>query len=203
LLAESSDGNTPFSMRKRRISALGLVALLALLLAWVPEGKTGVRRIDCGAPTPVSEVPLVGAGEAVRAGPLWFDGIGPNATLDGYPDAIHATKMVIYAPKRPTSTFTVRGFECATGRSLRFWYPRPDHGSPLPTPTAASDVLRRSGTLTAVLYRFGQGDFRNYPPGLDYHGYILFAAPGTWKVTVRSGSRILGSAIFELAAPTS
>jgi hypothetical protein len=190
-------------MRRLRISALGLPALLAALLAWVPEAKAGVRGIACGVPTPLSAIPLAGAGEAVRAGPLWFDGIRPHATLTGYPDAIGATKVVIFAPKRPTTTFTVRGFECATGRSLRFWYPRPDGGAPLPTPTATSDVLRRSGTPTAVLYRFGQGDFRDYPPGLDYHGYILFAAPGKWKVIVRSSQHILGSAVFELAPPTS
>jgi hypothetical protein len=186
-----------------RIATLGVAVILIAGIAGARDGQLFSGRVPCAAPTPLSSVPLAGANKSVRAGPLWFDGIRVGATLDGYPDAIPATKVVIYAPRRPADTFTVRGFECATGRSLRFWYPSPEGGYPLPAPTASSDVLRRSGTVTAVLHRFGQGDFRGYPPGLDYHGYMLVAAPGKWKITVRSGKRILGSAVFEFLAPSS
>jgi hypothetical protein len=157
-----------------------------------------VSAARCAAATPVSTIPLAGAGEGVRAGPLWFQGGDPQGLAGQYPSALTATKVVIYAPRRPADDYTLRGFECATGRSLRFSYPRPEGAYPLPTSAAPASVLRRSGTVTGVLYRFGQGGSRDFPPGLDYHGYILYAAPGDWKVVVRSGSRIVGSAVFHV-----
>jgi hypothetical protein len=94
----------------------------------------------------------------------------------------------------------LRGFECTTGRSLRFWYPTYGQASsPVASVPTTSNELRRVGTKVAVLHRFGQagvavaGGART-----DYRGYMLFAAPGNWKVTVRSGARVIGNVVIRV-----
>ncbi len=62
-----------------------------------------------------------------------------------------------------------------------------------------SQELQKGGADVATLYRadHAQPTTRN-GPRTDYRGYILFSAPGDWKVTVRSGNRTVGTAVFRV-----
>jgi hypothetical protein len=159
----------------------------------------------CGIPTHVSSPPTANVGKGIRVGQIWFI-TGANSVDIGphYPDSMYPTKILIVAPRPPlTADLTLRGFECVTGRPLRFWYPMPNQpSSPLATTGAVtSDALRNSGTVTAVLHRSGQAQATQIgAPRTDYRGYMLFAAPGKWKVTVRHGKRIVGSVVFDVTA---
>jgi hypothetical protein len=48
-------------------------------------------------------------------------------------------------------------------------------------------------------HRFGQaGVTSTGGKRTDYRGYILFAAPGDWKVTVRRGKSVIGSVVYRV-----
>ena len=186
----------------RTARALSVVVGVMALSVGAASGSSGPA--PCGPPSPLRTVPTGTVGPGVRAGPIWFVAGRTIRLVPRYPEAVYPTKVLIQAPKPPLQAdLTLRGFECASGIPLRFWYPtRGEPRYPLAElGPASSEELRQAGSVVAVLHRarHAQPTKRNGPL-TDYRGYILFSQPGMWKVVVRRGTRVLGTAIFRVTA---
>src|SRR5205814_1762472 len=72
---------------------------------------------------------------------------------------------------------TLRGRRCSDGKALRFWY-RAEAGEP--PGAGSSSQLEQEGDLVAQLHA---GEPPITQPALGYPGYMLFSAPGKWKVS--------------------
>jgi len=147
----------------------------------------------CGRPTRLKHVsPAVGAG--ARAGPIWFiPGVTSTRAiiqlLPRYPEELYPTKVLIFV-RRP-----LRGRRCSDGKALRFWY-RADDGEP--PGAGSSSQLEQVGDLVAELQA---GEPPITQPALGYPGYILFSAPGKWKVSAWQNGRLVGTVVFRVVAP--
>ena len=182
----------------RRIAFL-LVAVTGAASVGAPLASE-TRTARC-VPSPRGTVPTGNVGPGVKAGPIWFVAPSPIRLRPNYPDVIYLSKVLIQAPHPPLRTaLTLTGFECATGTLLRFWYPKPGEPvSPLPGQTGTGAELREAGSPAAVLRRFRHAQpTRRNGPRTDYRGYMLFSTPGIWRIVVRSGSRIVGTATFRV-----
>lgn len=184
------------------MTASVVLGLVGMSVATASGTRDAVR---CGPLSALGRAPTGIVGPGIHAGPIWFVGLENRIRLvPDYPDAIYPRKVLIQAPKPPLKTdLTLRGFKCASGAPLRFWYPTA--GEPryplVDGQSASSEVLRQSGTLVAVLHRTRHAQ-RTKPNGplTDYRGYILFPESGKWKVVVRSGARVVGAAVFSVTA---
>ena len=158
---------------------------LAVLAASGRGAAPGHAAATCGALSPL-------AAHRVRAGPLLFgfytDPNAPAPTrahsvfLSGYP-----TKVVVFRDRRRplAHALTLRGFDCATGKSLRFWY---RDGVPFASVPVSQAQLETTGVLAQV--------FPAARPAL--HGYMLFTAAGRWKINVWQGRRRLGAVVVQV-----
>jgi hypothetical protein len=165
---------------KRLLVALGALALLAPFAASELQARNAV---SCGAPS------RLGSNGFPRVGPLLFGfynypanttGRAHSTFTPGYP-----TKVVLQLkPHRPLQTrLILQGWNCSTGKRLRFWYDRGALPFSLP---AATEQFERTGALVQVLRTDRKAGF---------HGYMLFTQPGRWKVTVRKPGVTLGSVV--------
>jgi hypothetical protein len=137
-------------------------------------------RIACRQATPVD--PSAPLGRAVPLGRVVWLSVYPFRP--GYP-----TKTIIRARHRLGAQLTIRGWSCATGSSLRFWY---RNGSlPFTQLPVSSAELRRSGTLSPT---FARGTFVRM-------GYFMFWRSGLWKIAAYRNGHQLASAIVR-AAPS-
>jgi hypothetical protein len=160
----------------------------------VTAGRSSAALV-CGEPSRVRPVsPAVGP--AARVGPLWFVvPPGPRAVvqlLPDYPALVSPTKVLIYVQRPLRAPIRLRGRRCSDGRPLRFFYRNAGDLRDLPQAGPAAD-LERVGDRVATL---AAGEPPTVVPALGYPGYMLFSAPGKWKVSVHRGRRLLGSAII-------
>ena len=152
----------------------------------------------CRRPIRLKHVsPAVGAG--AQAGPIWFiPGVtSPRAIiqlLPRYPEELYPTKVLIFMRRPLRAPITLRGRRCSDGKALRFWYRAEAGESP---GAGSSSQLEQAGDLVAQL-KAGEPPITQ--PALGYPGYILFSAPGKWKVSARQGDRLLGSVVFRVVA---
>ena len=166
---------------KRLLAAVGALALLASFDAGGLQARGG---ISCGAPS------RLGPNGFPRVGPLVFGfynypanttGRAHSTFMPGYP-----TKVVLQLkPHRPLRTrLILQGWNCSTGKRLRFWYDR--ERLPFSNLPATTEQLEQTGALVQTLRADRKAGF---------HGYMLFTKPGRWKVTVRKPGVTLGSVV--------
>jgi len=153
----------------------------------------------CGRPTRLKHVsPAVGA--AARAGPIWFiPGVTSTRAiiqlLPRYPEELYPTKVLIFVRRLLRAPVTLRGRRCLDGKALRFWY-RAEAGEP--PGAGSSGQLEQEGDLVAQLHA---GEPPITQPALGYPGYMLFSAPGKWKVSAWQNGRLVGTVVFRVVAP--
>ncbi len=148
---------------------------------------------DCREPTR-----LVHASSALslgaRAGPVWLilgERGQTRATIHltaKYPSALFPTKVHIYARRQLEADVTMRGWRCSDRRPLRFWYHDPSR-LVAPRNGFSEARLRRMGEPVATLIA-GRPDTDN--PVLTYTRFILFSAPGMWKILVEQRDDVVG-----------
>jgi hypothetical protein len=165
--------------------AVGVVAVaagVALALALQDGG------LDCdGART----LPLRGDGS--RLGPLALGAGEPGSFSVGYPHKV-GVKAWPDGRKPLASAVVVSGARCADGARLRFSY----GGPPLPAePPYSVDGLRTAlGTPQAVFEPFDPESVGGGAVG--YSGYMLFWAPGKWRLEARQEGRLVGTLVLDL-----
>jgi hypothetical protein len=130
--------------------------------------------LACGPRTPVDTAAPIGRAVPL-AGKLWL-GLYPYQS--GYP-----TKVVVMAQRKIRVAVVLRGWNCATGKPLRFWYRERNPGAPLST-----DALRRRGQLQVT---FGPWEARAMRGG-----YFMFWRAGPWKIVAYQRGRPVGTAIL-------
>jgi hypothetical protein len=138
-----------------------------------------------GAPSPFR-------GPFPRIGPVTFKFYtDPNKPRPDYAQsdftAGYPTKVVLSRDRRraPRARLMLRGFDCATGMSLRFWY---REGAPPGRLPASKRYFERVGTLAVVL-----------PRGVSHRGgYMLFTEAGRWKLALRQGTRRVGALVVQV-----
>jgi hypothetical protein len=104
----------------------------------------------------------------------------------------------------------LRGWRCSDGRLLHIWFPPPgrnysessaaiERQQQQHSVQEAARLKRGGGRLTAALRprALSQGLPCNATPcALD--GLFMFSSPGKWIVQVQNGSKIVGTAVFDL-----
>jgi hypothetical protein len=116
---------------------------------------------------------------------LW---VGVYPYQPGYP-----TKTIVVAQRAIEGRVTLRGWDCASGNRLRFWY---REGSPFLHLPVTAAALRRTGSLTATWTSPWR---KKAMTGL----YLMFWHEGLWKLTVYHRRHKLGSAIVQALPLTS
>lgn len=137
----------------------------------------------------------------MRIGPLFFaTGLWrdqPDARLHW--NAGDLIKVLIQPIEPFSSTLTVSGRHCTTDKPLRFWYRGGGSGPPgfgegtRPSPSLIETVGDEFVEIPSSM-------FRREPPLQMSGGYMIFPAPGNWRLEVRGGSRRLGTATVLLYA---
>ena len=168
-------------------ACLGVAALLpAAAAGW---SETTRSSTACAAPARLASYGAVGRGAAL--GPLVFrfndgrDGVAEKSFSSGMP-----TRVVIRVRAVVPSDLTLRGYRCTTSQRLRFWY----RNGPLEFPNgfpATDEELRLKGDLAL-----------RFPAtkriGGTYSGYMLFWAPGKWRLVLGSGRMTVGSVVVRV-----
>ena len=178
-----------------RLRRIGVLCALALVGCGVfSSPTTPPSPAPCGTPTALTMIP--GFGLAAKAGPLamrdWPD--GPDATIRNWRPGTLEKVLLIQIESAPS--FSVRGSRCGDGRTLRFWYrttgPAPVGSNPTPIPDA---VFAAMGDDVVV---FDGGPASPPDRMTSLPGYMLFTSEGDWRIDVRSGETLLGSAILRV-----
>ncbi len=140
--------------------------------------KPAATPLVCGDAAVLGTYPSDNTWHGAIVGPLFFSAFGPGkerAVIDDF-DARSPTKVVIQPLDPLKARVKLQGWRCSTGDQLRFEY-----GASWNTPVA-------------VLPPAGAGP--NGTP-VGYTGYMLFTAPGKWKLSVTGANgQPLGTAIF-------
>ena len=122
----------------------------------------------------------------------WAD--GPDATIRNWTPVTLEKVLLIQVESAPS--FSVRGSRCGDGRTLRFWYrttgPAPVGSNPTPIPDA---VFAAMGDDVVV---FDGGPASPPDRMTSLPGYMLFTSEGDWRIDVRSGETLLGSAVLRV-----
>ena len=177
-----------------RVLAICLV-LGGLLPAVAAAGwsETGRSKAACGSPSPVANFGAVGRGAALGPLVLRFndaqDGLARRLYAPGFP-----TRVVIRGRTPLKSDLTLRGYQCASGQRLRFWY----RAEPLEFANgfpATDEELQQKGDLSL---RFPA----TKKIGGTYSGYMLFWAPGKWRLVVSAGGTTVASVVVRVADET-
>ena len=160
----------------------------------LPSSNVAPTEAPCGAPTGLTMIP--GFGLVAKAGPLamrdWPD--GPDATIRNWTPGTLEKVLLIQVESAPS--FSLRGSRCGDGHTLRFWYrttgPAPVGSNATPIPDA---VLATMGDDVVVF----DGGTASPPDRVTFlPGYMLFTSEGDWRIEVRSGASLLGSAILRV-----
>lgn len=147
------------------------------MLTWAATAEPRAA-IRCGAPPPVD--PSAPLGRAVPLGRSVWLSVYPFRS--GYP-----TKTIVKARHPLRRRITIRGWNCATGSSLRFWY---RNGSlPFAHLPVTAAKLRGTGTLSAT---FGTGVSVRM-------GYFMFWRSGLWKIVAYQSGHTFASSIVRAA----
>jgi hypothetical protein len=166
---------------------LGLAALLPAAAA--ARFESGPSTAVCGSPSRVASYGAVGRGAAL--GPLVVrfndgrEGVAEKTVTHGFP-----TRVVIRGRAALRSDLTLRGYQCSTDQRLRFWY----RNEPLTFPSgfpATDDELRHKGDLSV---RFPA----TKKIGGTYSGYMLFWAPGKWRLVLSAGRTTVASVVVRV-----
>ena len=157
-------------VRNRAVLA---ATLATAALAGVPQTAGSARTVQCGGPTPIDRSAPIG-----RARPL-----GNVLWLGVYPFTSGYTTKVLVMAQRRIGKISIRGWNCANGARLRFWYR--DGGPPTVGPSPAA-TIRKTGTLRTS---FGPWD-----AATARGGYFMFWRPGLWKIVAYRGQRRVATA---------
>jgi hypothetical protein len=173
--------------------ALALCLVLAAFLPAVALGNrsaSGTTVAACGSPSRVGSFGRVGRGAAL--GPLvvaFNDGAGraEKVYITGFP-----TRVAIRGRMARRGDLTLRGYKCGSGRPLRFWYRNEPLTFPLGFPTTEQE-LQQKGDLSV-----------KFPAtkklGGTYSGYMLFWAPGDWRLVLSGAGRAtVGSVVVRVS----
>jgi hypothetical protein len=167
---------------------VGTALLTATLIAAAsgPDVAFAERQaVTCGPPSRLDQNHRAPAGP-VRFG-FYTDPNSPPASraqsvfIDGYP-----TKVVVFRDRRsPLKRLILRGVDCSTGKSLRFWY---RNSPPFQTLPVSKEQLEKTGVVAQV-----------FPVTLrELHGYMLFTERGRWKISVWQKERRLGVVVVQV-----
>jgi hypothetical protein len=151
------------------------VGLLGITLACGNGKSWSSISSRCGRVTPIDQSAPIG--RATPIGHVLWLAVYPFAA--GYP-----TKGIAMAQRRLSRPVVIRGWDCANGSRLRFWYRDPLPFSRVPVSAAR---LRHTGTLSA--------SFGPWQPRAMRGGYLMFWHGGAWKLTAYSGGRAVGTAV--------
>jgi hypothetical protein len=173
--------------------ALAICVAVAALVPAVALGNrsaSGSTAAACGSPSRVSSFGKTGRGAAL--GPLvvaFNDGTrrAEKHYVAGFP-----TRVAIRGRMARRSDLTLRGYNCESGLSLRFWYRNQPLTFPLGFPTTQGE-LQHKGDLTI---RFAA----TKKVGGTYSGYMLFWAPGDWRLVLSgAGRETVGSVVVRVS----
>ena len=168
---------------------LGLAALLPAA-ALGHRSASGSTAAACGSPSRVGSFGKAGRGAAL--GPLvvaFNDGTrrAEKLFVAGFP-----TRVVIRGRMARRSDLTLRGYDCDSGRPLRFWYRNEPLTFPLGFPTTEAE-LQHKGDLTLRFPATKQ-------VGGTHSGYMLFWAPGDWRLVLSAAGRgTVGSVVVRVS----
>jgi hypothetical protein len=158
--------------------------------------------------------------DADRA-PVVADHCGTHEELQS-PSRVQATELDGMAGRATSlSRAVLRGWRCSDGRLLRFWFyfhkttaftgteqteqlarkeePFANHHGPV-----SSAALASTGTFTVTARLSGLldgsvcGGRYHHPANCVMQGYLMFSSPGKWVVQAQRGSKIVGTAVFDL-----
>lgn len=172
---------------KALAACLVVAALLpAAAAAW---SETARSATACAAPARVANYGAIGRGAALGPLVVRFNegngGVAEKSFSSGFP-----TRVVIRGRAALPNDFTLRGYRCGTGQRLRFWYRNEPleflNGFP-----ATDQELQRKGDLSL---RFPA----TKKIGGTYSGYMLFWAPGNWRLVLSSGTSAVASIVVRV-----
>ena len=168
-------------------ACLGVAALLpAAAAGW---SETARSSTACAAPARVANYGAFGRGAALGPLVLRFndgsEGVAEKSFSSGFP-----TRVVIRGRAVVPSDLTLRGYRCATDQRLRFWYRNEPleflNGFP-----ATDKELQLKGDLSL---RFPA----TKKIGGTYSGYMLFWAPGRWRLVLSAGRTTVGTVVVRV-----
>ena len=172
------------------------LAFSLALAALLPAAAAGTRSANgstaaaCGSPSRVGSFGKAGRG--AELGPLvlaFNDGAGraKKVYATGFP-----TRVVIRGRMARRSDLTLRGYNCDSGLPLRFWYRKEPLTFALGFPTT-NEELQQKGDRTV---RFPA----TTKVGGTYSGYMLFWAPGDWRLVLSGAGRAtVGSVVVRVS----
>ena len=168
-------------------ACLGVAALLpAAAAGW---SQTARSSTACASPTRVANYGAVGRGAAL--GPLVLrlndgsDGVAEKSFSSGFP-----TRVVIRGRAAVPSDLTLRGYRCGTAQRLRFWY----RNEPLEFLNGFPATDRELQLKGDVGLRFRA----TKKIGGTYSGYMLFWAPGKWRLVLSAGRTTVGTVVVRV-----
>jgi hypothetical protein len=170
--------------------ALGALVSAAAGAAW---SESSPSTAVCGSPSRVANYATVGRGAAL--GPLVLrlndgrEGVAEKTFTPGFP-----TRVVIRGRAALRTDVKLRGYQCGTDQRLRFWY----RTEPLTFPNgfpATVDELQHKGDVSL---RFPA----TRKIGGTYSGYVLFWAPGEWRLVLSAGRTTVASVVVRVSEET-
>jgi hypothetical protein len=171
--------------------ALVVCLAVAALLPAAAVGWSGSARPStaCASPARVANYGTAGRGAALGPLVLRFndgrEGVAEKSFSSGFP-----TRVVIRGRAVVPSDLTLRGYRCGTSQRLRFWY----RNGPLEFVNgfpATDEELQLKGDLSL---RFPA----TRKIGGTYSGYMLFWAPGKWRLVLSAGRTTMGSVVVRV-----
>jgi hypothetical protein len=168
-------------------ACLGVAALLPAAAAG--RSETARSSQACAAPARVANYGAAGRGAALGPLVLRFNdgsvGVAEKSFSPGFP-----TRVVIRGREVMPSDLTLRGYRCATDQRLRFWY-RSEPLEFLNGFPATDKELQLKGDLSL---RFPA----TKKIGGTYSGYMLFWAPGKWRLVLSAGRTTVGTVVVRV-----
>jgi hypothetical protein len=173
------------------VRVLGVCLAVSALLPAAAAGRSESAQPStaCASPSRLANYGVAGRGAAL--GPLLIrftdgrQGVAEQSFSSGFP-----TRVVIRGRAVVPNDLTLRGYQCGTSQRLRFWY----RNGPLEFPNgfpATGEELQLKGDLAL-----------RFPAtkriGGTYSGYMLFWAPGKWRLVLSSGRMTVGSVVVRV-----
>jgi len=159
----------------------------------------------CSGPVTPVVVSPTGLGNARALGRvLWLSVVfyGASAATEVYFDAQKPSTL---------SRVVLRGWRCSDGRLLHFWFPPRGPGDYSGSAAAMESQLQQQAARAAARLERGGGRLtltvrpRDLGQGLpcgatpcSLDAAFMFSSPGKWVVQAQHGSKIVGTAVFDL-----
>lgn len=168
---------------------LGIAALVPAAAAAARSDSSPSTAV-CGSPSRVASYGAAGRGAALGPFVVRFndgrDGVAEKTFTPGFP-----ARVVIRGRAVLRSDLTLRGYQCGTDQRLRFWYRNEPLTFPSGFPTS-DDELRHKGDLSL-------GFPATKKIGGTYSGYMLFWAPGKWRLVLSAGRTTVASVVVRVS----